>query len=121
MRAALASDGPPKYQRAAAGSAVDAFEPRIRELLQAYPTMSATVVAERIGWDDAEGPGAGPAVGLSAVGLPGAGPGEPDGRSNLAARAEPGRPGAGTRPRPSGTLTARVNLAQAYQAVNRAE
>ena len=53
MRAALASDGPPKYQRAAAGSAVDAFEPRIRELLQAYPTMSATVVAERIGWDDA--------------------------------------------------------------------
>ena len=116
VRAALASDGPPKYQRAAAGSAVDAFEPRIRELLQAYPTMSATVVAERIGWDDAEGPGAGPAAGL-----PGAGPGEPDGRSNLAARAEPGRPGAGTRPRPPGTLTARVNLAKAYQAVNRAE
>jgi transposase len=33
VRAALASDGPPKYQRESAGSAVDAFEPRIRELL----------------------------------------------------------------------------------------
>jgi transposase len=33
VRAALASDGPPKYQRPAAGSSVDAFEPRIRELL----------------------------------------------------------------------------------------
>jgi len=29
---------------------VDPFEPRIRELLQAYPTMPATVIAERIGW-----------------------------------------------------------------------
>ena len=27
------------------------FEPRIRELLRAYPTMPATVIAERIGWD----------------------------------------------------------------------
>jgi len=51
VRAALASDGPPKYQRKAAGSAVDAFELRIRELLQAYPTMPATVIAERVGWD----------------------------------------------------------------------
>ena len=51
VRAALASDGPPKYQRPAAGSAVDAVEPRIRELLQAYPTMPATVIAERVGWD----------------------------------------------------------------------
>jgi transposase len=46
----LASDGPPKYQREPAGSVVDEVEPRIRELLQAYPTMPATVVAERIGW-----------------------------------------------------------------------
>ena len=121
VRAAVASDRPPKYERKPAGSVVDAAEPRIRELLKAYPAMPATVIAERIGWDDAEGPGAGPAAGLSAAGLPGAGPGEPDGRSNLAARAEPGRPGAGTRPRPPGTLTARVNLAKAYQAVNRAE
>jgi transposase len=51
VRAALASDSPPKYQRKAAGSTVDAFEPRIRELLQAYPTMPATVIAERVGWD----------------------------------------------------------------------
>ena len=27
------------------------MEPRIRELLQAYPSMPATVIAERIGWD----------------------------------------------------------------------
>ena len=51
VRAALASDGPPRYERTPAGSAVDAFEPRIRELLQAYPTMPATVIAERAGWD----------------------------------------------------------------------
>ncbi|HEX3960935.1 MAG TPA: IS21 family transposase [Trebonia sp.] len=51
VRAALASDGPPKYERKPAGSAVDMFEPRIRELLQAYPTMPATVIAERVGWD----------------------------------------------------------------------
>jgi len=51
VRAALASDGPPKYERKPAGSIVDGFEPRIRELLRAYPTMPATVIAERIGWD----------------------------------------------------------------------
>ena len=51
VRAALASDGPPKYQRKAAGSAVDAVEPRIRELLQAYPAMLVMVIAERVGWD----------------------------------------------------------------------
>jgi transposase len=50
VRSALASDGPPKYQRKPAGSAVDAFEPRIREPLQAYPTMPATVIAEQVGW-----------------------------------------------------------------------
>jgi transposase len=51
VRAAIASDGPPKYERKSAGSVVDAVEPRIRELLQAYPTMPATVIAERIGWE----------------------------------------------------------------------
>ena len=51
VRAALASDGPPRYQRQPPGSSVDAFEPRIRELLRAYPTMPATVIAERVGWD----------------------------------------------------------------------
>lgn len=50
VRAALAADGPPRYSRPARGSIVDAVEPRIRELLAAYPTMPATVIAERIGW-----------------------------------------------------------------------
>lgn len=50
VKAALASAGPPKYERPAKGSVVDEVEPRIRELLQAYPRMPATVIAERIGW-----------------------------------------------------------------------
>jgi transposase len=50
VRGALASDGPPRYERRPAGSVVDAVEPRIRELLKAYPTMPATVIAERVGW-----------------------------------------------------------------------
>lgn len=50
VKAALASDGPPKYVRAPAGSIVDEYEPRIRALLQADPRMPATVIAERIGW-----------------------------------------------------------------------
>ena len=50
VRAAVASDAPPKYERRPAGSAVDVFEPRIRELLTVYPTMPATVIAERVGW-----------------------------------------------------------------------
>ena len=51
VRAAVASDRPPKYERPAKGSVTDAAEPRIRELLKAYPTMPATVIAERIGWE----------------------------------------------------------------------
>jgi transposase len=51
VRAAIASDRPPKYERPAKGSIVDAVEPRIRELLKVYPTMPAAVIAERIGWD----------------------------------------------------------------------
>jgi transposase len=51
VRAAIASDRPPKYQRPRKGSIVDAVEPRIRELLRAYPAMPATVIAERIGWE----------------------------------------------------------------------
>jgi transposase len=50
VKAALRSDGPPRYERKPAGSIVDAVEPRIRELLKAHPTMPATVIAERIGW-----------------------------------------------------------------------
>jgi transposase len=48
--AALRSDAPPKYERMPVGSVVDEVEPRIRELLRAYPGMPATVIAERIGW-----------------------------------------------------------------------
>jgi transposase len=50
VRVALASDAPPRYERRSVGSIVDEVEPRIRELLQAYPRMPATVIAERIGW-----------------------------------------------------------------------
>lgn len=50
VKTALNSNSPPKYRREPAGSLVDGFEPRIRELLQAYPTMPATVIAERVGW-----------------------------------------------------------------------
>jgi transposase len=50
VKAALRSDGPPKYVRASQGSVVDAVEPRIRALLLTCPTMPATVIAERIGW-----------------------------------------------------------------------
>lgn len=50
VRSALISDGPPQYVRRPMGSVVDAFEPRIRELLRAVPTMPSTVIAERICW-----------------------------------------------------------------------
>jgi transposase len=50
VRAAVRSDGPPRYERAAKGSVADGFEPRIRELLRAVPDMPSTVIAERIGW-----------------------------------------------------------------------
>jgi transposase len=50
VRAALRSDGPPKYVREPKGSVADGFEPRIRELLMAYPAMPASVIGERIGW-----------------------------------------------------------------------
>jgi len=51
VRKALRDDGPPRYERVGRGSLVDAVEPRIRELLRVTPTMPATVVAERIGWE----------------------------------------------------------------------
>ena len=50
VRSALASDGPPKYERKPSGSAVDAFEDAIRAELKKTPTMPATVIAERVGW-----------------------------------------------------------------------
>ena len=51
VKRALATDRPPVYQRPLKGSAVDAVEPAIRELLKQTPTMPATVIAERIGWE----------------------------------------------------------------------
>jgi transposase len=51
VKRALAAEGPPIYRRPPRGSIVDAVEPRVRELLQAWPTMPTTVIAERIGWD----------------------------------------------------------------------
>ena len=50
VKRALACQGPPAYVRASQGSVVDGVEPRIRELLAAWPQMPATVIAERIGW-----------------------------------------------------------------------
>jgi transposase len=51
VREALRSEGPPRYDRARPGSVVDGFEPDIRRLLQDFPEMPATVIAERIGWE----------------------------------------------------------------------
>jgi transposase len=50
VAAAVASDGPPKYERSSVPSAIDAVEPRIRALLSTYPQLPATVIAERVGW-----------------------------------------------------------------------
>jgi transposase len=50
VKTALNSDAPPKYHREPAGSRVDEVESRIRELLAAYPSMPATVIAERVDW-----------------------------------------------------------------------
>ena len=50
VKAAVRSDGPPRYRREPKGSVVDAFEPLIRELLTKTPELPATVIAERIGW-----------------------------------------------------------------------
>ena len=50
VRRALAADEPPRYERVGKGSLVDVVEPQIRELLALWPTMPATVIAERVGW-----------------------------------------------------------------------
>ena len=44
------SADPPAYRRRRRGSAVDPFEPQIRELPKDCNRMPATVIAERIGW-----------------------------------------------------------------------
>lgn len=50
VRAALAADTPPQYERAGGSSLAAAVEPQIRTLLLGVPTMPATVIAGRIGW-----------------------------------------------------------------------
>jgi transposase len=50
VRRALTASGPPRYQRPARPSIVDAVEPQIRALLAQWPSVPATVIAERIGW-----------------------------------------------------------------------
>lgn len=50
VREALRSDEPPRYQRQGPGSVVDGVEREIRVLLAEFPSMPATVIAERIGW-----------------------------------------------------------------------
>src|ERR687889_240712 len=50
VRAALASDRPPRYERAPQARLADGVEARVRALLVEYPRMPATVIAQRIGW-----------------------------------------------------------------------
>lgn len=50
VRSALASDRPPRYERAARGSVADAFEPQVRALLREWPRMPAPEIARRVGW-----------------------------------------------------------------------
>jgi transposase len=47
---ALASDGPPKYEREAVVTSFTPFEARVTAILAEYPEMPATVIAERVGW-----------------------------------------------------------------------
>jgi hypothetical protein len=56
VRAALASDRPPKYERVRRGSVADAYEPQVRALLVKWPTMPGPVIAQKIGWPYSEGP-----------------------------------------------------------------
>jgi len=49
---ALASDTPPKYERVPSGSKVDQFIPAIKSLLLAHPRLKATVIAERVGFNN---------------------------------------------------------------------
>jgi transposase len=47
---ALASDGPPRYVRTPTETSFVGFEPRVRALLEEFPDLPATVIAERVGW-----------------------------------------------------------------------
>ena len=77
VRAAIASDGPPKYERKPAGSAVDAFEDAIREQLAAGAD-DAGHGDRRAGRVDAWDHGVQGAGRRAAAGLSAAGPGVAD-------------------------------------------
>jgi hypothetical protein len=47
---AVASDRPPKYERAAVATSFAPFEVRVRAILAEHPEMPATVIAERVEW-----------------------------------------------------------------------
>lgn len=47
---AVASQAPPKYERAAVSTSFTPFALAVRELLATTPDMPATVIAERVGW-----------------------------------------------------------------------
>ena len=47
---AIASQGPPKYERASGPTSFTPFEERVRAMLAETPDMPATVLAERVGW-----------------------------------------------------------------------
>lgn len=48
---AVSSESPPRYERApVTSSAWLAVEPAVRALLREYPTMAASVIAQRVGW-----------------------------------------------------------------------
>lgn len=47
---AVASTSAPKYERSAQSTSFSPFEPRVRALLEEFPQMPATVIAERVGW-----------------------------------------------------------------------
>ena len=47
---AVKSSSPPKYSRVSGPSAFDPFEGHVRALLAEFPTMPASVIAERVGW-----------------------------------------------------------------------
>ena len=47
---AVASQGPPRYERKPGPTSFTPYESRVRELLADTPDMPATVLAERVGW-----------------------------------------------------------------------
>jgi transposase len=47
---AIAAVDPPEYSRAPVTTSFEPFEQQVRQLLEATPSMPATVLAERVGW-----------------------------------------------------------------------